>query len=140
MLETSEEIEQFINKHIRNSAVESFQNLRLNTALIAMLQLGSGPASEGGAMFPLFPPSNFNATAASSSQINLSWDIVGNAEAYVLESSPNGSTGWIQIYSGSGTSTSHTGLSTGTHYYYRIRATAEGISDSSYATDDATTL
>src|SRR5689334_11631581 len=34
--QTTDSLERFINKWIRNSAVEAFQNLRLNTALIGM--------------------------------------------------------------------------------------------------------
>jgi hypothetical protein len=44
----TDSLERFINKYIRNSAVEAFQNLRLNTSLIGMLrfiqssEIGSG--------------------------------------------------------------------------------------------------
>lgn len=93
----------------------------------------------GGAMFPLFTPGSFSAVAASSTQINLSWSSVPNVDLYVIDWSPDGLTGWTQLYSGAGTSTSHTGLTTATTYYYRIRATATGMTDSSYATDNETT-
>lgn len=36
--QTTDSLERFINRYIRNSAVEAFQNLRLNTAMIGMLK------------------------------------------------------------------------------------------------------
>jgi hypothetical protein len=90
----------------------------------------------------LATPGSFTATQASSTQINLSWAAVTNATAYVVDRATNSgfTTGvTLAIYSGSGTSYNNTGLTASTTYYYRVRATASGYSDSAYATANATT-
>jgi len=87
-------------------------------------------------------PTNFTATAASQTQINLAWDAVANATGYVVDRATNSSftTGLVSgIYSGSGTSYNNTGLTAGTTYYFRVLATAAGYTDSNYATSSATT-
>lgn len=80
------------------------------------------------------------ATAASASQINLSWTAPSGAISYKVERSPNGSSSWTQITSAiTATSYSNTGLSTGTTYYYRVRAT-NASGDGAYSgTASATT-
>lgn len=93
----------------------------------------------GGAMFPLFAPQSFTAVAFSDTQINLSWNAVPNATSYQIDWSPNGTSGWTSLYTGSGTSTSHTGLTASTQYFYRIKATATDFTDSSYSTANETT-
>lgn len=90
----------------------------------------------------LAQPASFTATPASSSQINLSWGAVTNATGYVVDRATNSgfTTGVaLAIYSGSGTSYNDTGLSASTAYYYRIRATAAGYTDSLYSTANNST-
>jgi hypothetical protein len=87
----------------------------------------------------LATPTGFTATAAGSTQINLAWSAVTNATSYTLDWSANGTTGWTNVYTGSGVSTSHTGLTASTTYYYRVKATASGFTDSAYANSNATT-
>lgn len=90
----------------------------------------------------LAQPASFTATPAGTTQINLSWAAVTNATGYVVDRATNSgfTTGVsLAIYSGSGTSYNNTGLSPSTTYYYRIRATAAGYTDSAYSTDDAIT-
>lgn len=91
-------------------------------------------------------PANFTATAASSSQINLSWSAVSNAHlGYKIRRSthPNFFND-TQVYSGTGTSFNDTGLTTGTKYYYRITAIrmVDGGNDvnSGWVSRNATTL
>lgn len=87
-------------------------------------------------------PTNFTATAVSQTQINLAWDAVASATGYVVDRATNSSftTGLVSgIYSGSGTSHNATGLTAGTTYYFRVRATAAGFTDSNYATASGTT-
>jgi hypothetical protein len=76
-----------------------------------------------------------------STSITASWGSVLNATGYVLERANDSgfSTGLTTVYSGSGTEISDTLLSPSTTYYYRLKATATGYSDSSYSTSSATT-
>ena len=85
-------------------------------------------------------PTGFTATAFSSSRIDLSW-VTGagtpTATNFELDWSANGSSGWTNIYSGSNTTYSHTGLSSSTQYFYRVRGQVTDYSG--YATANATT-
>ncbi len=87
-------------------------------------------------------PSALAATAASTSQINLTWtDNASTETGFKLERSPNGTTGWTQIATPAANATSYsdTGLSAATAYYYRLRAT-NAAGDSAYtATASAST-
>ena len=72
-------------------------------------------------------PSALSATVASGSQINLQWtDNATNESAYTVERSLDGSTNWTELTStlpADTTTYSDTGLSAGTTYYYRVKAT-----------------
>ncbi|MEI8176548.1 MAG: fibronectin type III domain-containing protein, partial [Candidatus Omnitrophota bacterium] len=71
-------------------------------------------------------PSNLYLTGTSTNQIDMTWHDNSNNEAgFRLERSPDGTTGWTQIATPLNNSTSYSdsGLSDGTNYYYRIRAT-----------------
>jgi hypothetical protein len=87
-------------------------------------------------------PTSLSATAASSSQINLSWtDNATNATGYSVERSMDGAT-WGQVASLGATNTAYsdTGLTSGSSYYYRVRA-FDGTIASSYSNQaSATTL
>jgi hypothetical protein len=90
----------------------------------------------------LATPTSFTATDVSDTQINLSWAAVTNATGYVVDRATNAgfTTGvTLAIYSSSGTSYNNTGLTATTQYFYRVRATAAGYTDSAYATANATT-
>jgi subtilase family serine protease len=70
-------------------------------------------------------PTGLTATATSSSQINLSWNAdSGASNGYLIERSPNGSTGWTQIgTTAAGVTTySDIGLAANTTYYYEVIA------------------
>ncbi len=78
-------------------------------------------------------PTNLVASAASSTQINLTWTGSNGATGYLIQQSLNGSTGWTQVGSTSGGTTfQQTGLSAGTTYYYRVLATLGNV-DSAYS-------
>lgn len=83
------------------------------------------------------------ATVGGATQVDLSWTNVSNEDGYVLQRSPNGSTGWSTIATKAANATTHsdTGLSAGTRYWYRVAAVGSGrYSDSGWGTDDALPL
>ena len=69
-------------------------------------------------------PTGMTATAVSSSEIDLSWNDVATETGYLLERSPDGSSGWTQvnINAANVTTFADTGLAQGTTYYYRVHA------------------
>lgn len=91
-------------------------------------------------------PTGLSATAASSSQINLSWnastDSGGSGLAgYKLERSNDGSTNWTQIAQQTATTYQDTGLTAATTRHYRVRAYDNAGNNSSYSSSaNATTL
>lgn len=81
--------------------------------------------STGGTPSPPSAPSGLNATAASSSSIDLSWtDNSNNEDDFQIQRSLTGTGGWSQVSvtSPNATSFTDTGLSASTDYYYRVRA------------------
>jgi hypothetical protein len=93
----------------------------------------SGPAA----------PSDLSASFLSVSMIHLSWtDNSSDETGFKIERSPEGSSGWTQVFltSADATAWDDSGLSPGTTYYYRVRAT-NGGGDSAYSnTTSASTL
>ena len=74
----------------------------------------------------LAAPSNLTAIAVSQTQINLSWtDNSSDETNFRVERSPNGTSGWTEIATVAANTTTYnnTGLTCGTPYYYRVRAT-----------------
>jgi uncharacterized repeat protein (TIGR01451 family) len=77
-------------------------------------------------------PSSLTATAASDTQVNLSWTAAPGATGYIVQVSADGSTGWTQLTTVSGTTTSVGGLTASTTYYFRVMAdNAAGVSGAS---------
>lgn len=69
--------------------------------------------------------STLTATSASGTQINLSWTTVPNASGYLLQrATDSGFTANLVTSTPSGTSTSVTGLTINTLYYFRVAGTA----------------
>ncbi|MBN8460798.1 MAG: autotransporter-associated beta strand repeat-containing protein [Verrucomicrobia bacterium] len=89
-------------------------------------------------------PSGLAANAASASSIQLTWTDNANDETgYIVERSLNSGAGFSQVASLAAGTVSHTdlGLSTGTAYFYRVRAiNAIGSSASSAEATATTTL
>ncbi len=80
-------------------------------------------------------PINLAATAQSQSSISLAWTAVGsNQTGFKIDRSTDGNT-WTTINTVSSTSTTYTdtGLTAGTLYYYRVRAT-NAVGDSANST------
>ncbi len=108
--------------------------------MVAFRGAGTGTADTQ----PPTSPSNLTATAASTSQIDLSWtaatDNVG-VTSYLVEScTGTGCTNFAQIGTTAATTFSHTGLVASTSYSYRVRATDAAGNLSGYSnTASATT-
>ncbi len=98
-------------------------------------------ATQSGIVVSPAAPTSLTATAASSSQINLSWSGSKGATGYLVQQSPNGSTGWTQIGTTSGTTTyQDTGLTAGTTYYFRVIATVGSLDSAASNIASATTM
>lgn len=74
-----------------------------------------------GIAIPSDAPANFAAVAASSAQIDLSWDAVEGAIGYDIERG-----GVVIVTDQAGTTYSDTGRTAGTEYSYRVRARNAG--------------
>ncbi len=87
-------------------------------------------------------PTGFTVSFVSGHQAALSWtDHSAVATGYIIERSPNGTSGWVQVATTDGqtTSTSDPGpFSSSTAYYFRIHASAY-VGSSNYATVNGTT-
>lgn len=72
---------------------------------------------------PLSAPTGL-ATVPGNAQVALSWNPIADpaASGYLLERSTDGVT-WIVAYAGAGTSTTVSGLTNGTLYFFRVAAT-----------------
>ena len=88
-------------------------------------------------------PSGLSASAASSSQINLSWtDNANNETGFKIERKTGANGTWAQIDMVGANVTSYpdTGLSAGTQYFYRVRSYISGVANSNYSNEaNATT-
>lgn len=87
-------------------------------------------------------PANLTASQGGDEEVVLDWDDVANAESYTVErSTSNSFTSPTVVYTGSVSGyTDNTGLTNGTKYYYRVKATAAFYTDSEHAVVDATPL
>ena len=112
--------------------------------LSAYSNTATATTSPGQDTTPPTAPSNLTATAASASQINLSWtastDNVGVTGYLVERCSGAGCSNFAQIGTPPSTSFSDTGLTASTSYSYRVRATDAAGNLSAYSnTATATT-
>jgi len=91
--------------------------------------LGYSPYSNVvSAMTPIVPaPTNLTATAVSISQINLSWSGQSGVTYYWPERATSASGPFTQLTGTTVATCSSTGLSQGTTYYYRVRASTGGV-------------
>lgn len=113
----------FAIRIILTGATSSAGNNRFDNIQITGLEPGA-----------VLPPSNLNAEAISTSQINLAWDLNSDNDDVLLAWSADGvfgdptgtysvgdpiSGGGTVLYFGNATSISHTDLAAGTTYYYK---------------------
>lgn len=91
------------------------------------------PASGGGGGSPPATPTGVAAAPLSASSIRVSWSASSGATSYLVERSPNGTSGWATVAASHGASPfDDTGLSPATTYHYRVSATnADGTSSPS---------
>jgi PKD repeat protein len=96
---------------------------------IALFKFPSCDGSGGG---PPDAPTGLTATAATNTQINLSWTAVNGADTYSVYRSTTSGSGYSSIASGL-TTTSHSdmGLSAGTYYYLVTALNGNGESGNS---------
>ena len=97
-------------------------------------------ATQSGITVAPAAPISLKATASSTSQINLTWTSGTGDTGYTIQRSANGSTGWTQIGTTTGTTYSDTGLTAGTTYYYRVVATGGSVSSAYSNTANAATV
>ncbi|MDP9221023.1 MAG: DUF4082 domain-containing protein, partial [Actinomycetota bacterium] len=93
---------------------------------------------------PLAPnaPTGVAAAAASSSEIDVRWNLSSGATSYRLEVSTTGTSPWTLLATLGGTvgTYAHTALPPSTTYYYRVTAANTGGSSTPSATASATTV
>ncbi len=85
-------------------------------------------------------PSNFTASAKSSSQISLSWSAVSGATSYSIYRATSSSGTYSLLTTVTSTAYTNTGLAANTTYYYKIRAGNNAGSSSYSAVANATTF
>ena len=88
---------------------------------------------------PPAKPDNFTPSVVSSSQIDLSWSSVAGATGYKAQRSTD-QTSWTDVYTGSGTNCSATGLTANTFYHFQLAAYNIEMAYGPPATTTATTL
>jgi len=99
----------------------------------------SGLNVSGGGCTPPAAPTGLSATAASASQINLSWSAVSGATSYTILRSTTSGGPYSSVGTSATTSFSNTGLSCNTTYYYVVTASNGSCSSGNSAQAQATT-
>jgi hypothetical protein len=109
----------------------------MSFAAFILSQYGTG---EGEVITTLGTPS-LSLTVEGATSISISWGTVSGATNYFVQRATDlgFTTGVTTVYNSSGTSVTDEGLTPSTTYYYRIKATATGYTDSAYGTYSATT-
>ncbi|GAB6393384.1 MAG: fibronectin type III domain-containing protein [Treponematales bacterium] len=94
----------------------------------------SNYSSAVSATTPVDTPAGVTAQVISTSEIRLTWNAVTTgAERYYLYTAANSSGPWTELAYVSATSYTHSGLTSGTTYYYKVRAYKNGV----YSEDSA---
>ena len=106
-----------------------------------------GTSSEGSSLVVLSAPGNFDAVPGAGdpeTEVDLTWDDVSNESNYEIQYSSTGGSGpWnpLTMPAANATSYTHTGLTPGATYHYRIRSVGDGVNfqTSAWVTDATTT-
>jgi len=87
------------------------------------------------ALATLGAPTLTNGTIAATTVV-LNWAAIDGADGYIIEKATNVgfTTGVATIYTGALLTTTATGLTTATNYWFRARATGTGFTTSAYST------
>ncbi|MDR1786901.1 MAG: fibronectin type III domain-containing protein [Treponema sp.] len=94
----------------------------------------SNYSAAASAATPVSAPAGLAATALSSSEIRLAWNAVTTgAQYYYIYSAPASGGPWTEVAYITGTSYTHSGLQSGTTYYYKLQAFRNGV----YSADSA---
>ena len=122
----------------------AFKQLAITNNMTLIARPVGGNDNDVNAVAQLDVPGSFGATVNSATQITLNWTVVSGASGYTLDrSTASDFSANLQTFSLAATATSKvdTGLTTATHYYYRIKALSNSIDniDSDYAEDDGIT-
>ncbi len=116
-----------------------------NGATYTKSDAATASATTQGVAATQLPTNKLTATTVSTSQINLSWNYDPNATSYHIywntSQAWNNGNGWIYLGQFDGTSTSQTGLTAGTTYYYQLYDEGNGTTytKSNAATANSTT-
>ena len=110
---------------ISKSSVADSVQVGINKRTMAALNLNSWEYSES-KNFLQITRITYPSTINSYNAVNISWSGVSGATSYVLERALNGSSSFIQVYSGNGTSYSDRFVSTITKVQYRVKAVNSG--------------
>lgn len=81
-----------------------------------------GPYSPVKPSVPLTAPKNLTAPAANGKALKVSWGSSGGATGYQLYRASSETGSYTRVYAGTARSYTNTGLTTGTVYYYKVRA------------------
>lgn len=106
-----------------------------NTGVTTLDGLDNG----GTSCTPPAAPTGLTATAASQTQINLSWTAVSGATSYTILRATTSGGPYVPVGTSTTTSFSTTGLNCGTTYYYVVTAVVSGCSSANSAQAQATT-
>jgi hypothetical protein len=106
-----------------------------NTGVTTLNGLDNG----GSSCTPPAAPTGLTATAASQTQINLSWTAVSGATSYTILRSTTSGGPYTSVGTSTTTSFSNTGLNCGTTYYYVVTAVVSGCSSANSSQAQATT-
>lgn len=126
------ELKESITTYINGSAVESFTNDRLQNIVYCICEFLAATVQVAAA-------TDFTEASTTSTTVVYNWANIANATNYIIERSATGLSGWAQVYSGSTSAFTDTGLTPETTYYYRLKSQGTSLLDSDWATDAATT-